>query len=114
MIEGELWKKAMEEEMESFRKNETWDLVTLHDGNNPIHSKWVFKRYTNVARQAGKFKAKLVAKGYSQVEGVEFGEMFFPIAKLASIRVVLSLAVGFDLEIEKMDIKTTFLHGDLE
>jgi hypothetical protein len=53
-------------------------------------------------------------KGYSQVEGVDFGEIFSPVAKLNSIRVLMSLAATFDLEIEKMDVKTTFLHGDLE
>jgi hypothetical protein len=56
----------------------------------------------------------LVAKGYSQVEGVDFGEIFSPIAKLTSIRVLMSLDATFDLEIEQMDVKTTFLHGDLE
>jgi hypothetical protein len=53
-------------------------------------------------------------KGYSQVEGVNVGDIFPPIAKLTSIRVVMSLAATFDLEIEYMDVKTTFLHGDLE
>ena len=104
----------MEEKMESLRKNETWDLVTLHDGNNPIDSKWVFKRYKNVARQVGKFKAKLVAKCYSQVEGVKFGGIFSSVAKLNSIRLLTSLATSFDIEIEQMDMKTKFIHGDLE
>jgi hypothetical protein len=54
----------------------------------------------------------LVAKGYSQVEGVEFGEIFSLVAKLNSIRVLMSLAVKFNLEIEQMNVKTTFLHGD--
>jgi hypothetical protein len=57
---------------------------------------------------------QLVAKGYSQVEGVDFDEVFSPIEKLTSIRVLMSLAATFDLEIEQMDVKITFLHGDLE
>ena len=61
-----------------------------------------------------KFKARLVEKGYSQVERVDFGEIFSPVAKLTSIRVLMSLVVAFDLEIEQMDVKTMFLHGDLE
>jgi hypothetical protein len=61
-----------------------------------------------------KYKARLVAKGYSQVEGIDFGEIFSPVAKLTSIRVLLSVAIAFDFEIEQMDVKTTFLHGDLE
>ena len=61
-----------------------------------------------------KYKYCLVEKGYSQVEGIDFGEIFSPIAKLTSIRFLLSIAAAFDLEVEQMDVKTTFLHGDLE
>ena len=110
---GKFWKKAMEEEMESLRKNDTWDLVALPDGRKKIGSKWVFKRKTNATGCVEKFKAQLVAKGYSQVEGVNFDEIFSHVAKLTSIRVLMSLDATFDLEIEKMDMKTTFLCGDL-
>ena len=61
-----------------------------------------------------KYKARLVAKGYSQVEGIDFGEIFSLVAKLTSIRLMLSVATAFDFEIEQMDVKTKFLHGDLE
>ena len=61
-----------------------------------------------------KYKARLVAKGYSQVEGVDYGEIFSLVAKMTSIRFLLSIVVAYDLEVEKMDVKTTFLHGDLE
>jgi hypothetical protein len=64
--------------------------------------------------QVEKFKSRLVVKGYSQVEGVDFSDIFSPIAKLTSIRVLMSLDATFDLEIEQMDVKTMFLHGDLE
>jgi hypothetical protein len=59
-------------------------------------------------------KLRLVAKGYSQVEGIDFGEIFSLVAKLTSIRFILSVVVAFDFEVEQMDVKTTFLHGDLE
>jgi hypothetical protein len=104
----------MEEKIESLRKNDTWDLVTLIYGSNPIGSKWVFKKKTNATCHVKKFKAQLVAKGYSQVEGVNFGEIFSRVAKLTSIILLVSLAENFDLEIEKMDLNTTFLHGGLE
>jgi hypothetical protein len=91
----------MVEEMESLHKNETWDLVKLPSGRNPIGRKWVFKKKMNATGQVKKFKARLVAKGYSQVEGVDFSEIFSPVAKLTSIRVLMSLAATFDLEIEK-------------
>jgi hypothetical protein len=61
-----------------------------------------------------KYKARLVAKGYSQVEGIDFGDIFSPVAKLTSIIFILSIVVAFDLEVEQMDVKTTFLHGDME
>ena len=61
-----------------------------------------------------KYKYCLVKKGYSQVDGVDFGEIFSPVTKLTSIRFIISIAATFDLEVEQMDVKTTFLHGDLE
>jgi hypothetical protein len=66
----------MVEEMESLHNNETWDLVKLPNGRNIIGSKWVFKNKMNIASEVEKFKARLVEKGYSQVEGVDLGEIF--------------------------------------
>ena len=112
--EGELWKKAMEEEMESLRKNDTCDLVGFPNGRKTISSKWVFKRKTNATGCIEKYKAWLVAKDYFQIEGVDFSEIFSLVPKLTSITLLTYLADSFDLEIEKMDVKETFLHGDLE
>jgi hypothetical protein len=112
-IEGRFWKASMVEEMESLHKNEMWDLVELPSGKKLIGSKWVFKKI-NASCQVEKFKAQLVEKGYSQVEGVNFNEIFSPVAKLISIRVLMSLVATFDFDIEKKDVKTTFLHGDME
>jgi hypothetical protein len=74
----------------------------------------LFKKKFNAQGKVEKYKAWLVAKGYSQVEEIDFGEIFSPVAKLTSIRFILSIVVAFDLEVEQMDVKTTFLHGDLE
>jgi hypothetical protein len=109
-----LCKKAMDEEMEALDKNEDWDLVELLTGGNPIGSKWVFKKKLNAEGKVEKYKARLVANGYSQVEGIDFGDIFSLVAKLTSIRFLLSIVVAFDFEVEKMDVKITFLHGDLE
>ena len=68
----------------------------------------------NAKGKVDKYKSRLVAKGYSQVEGIDFGEIFSPVEKLTSIRFLLSIATTFDLEVEHMDVKTTFLHGDIE
>jgi hypothetical protein len=112
--DSKLWKKAMVEEMDALDKNEAWDIVELPAGRKSVGSKWLFKKKFNAQGKVEKYKAQLVAKGYSQVEGIDFGEIFSPVAKLTSIRFILSIVVSFDLEVEQMDVKTTFLHGDLE
>jgi hypothetical protein len=109
-----LWKKDMDKEMVALDKNEAWDIMELPTGRNPIGNKWVFKKKLNVEGKVGKYKARLVAKGYSQVEGIDFGETFSPLSKLTFMLFLLSVVVAFDFEVEQMDVKTTFLHGDLE
>eukprot|EP00253_Pinus_taeda_P024467 PITA_24467 len=104
----------MVDEMASLHKNEAWDLVELSARRKPIGSKWVFKKKTNVEGKVEKYKAQLVAKGYSKVLGIDFGDIFSPVAKVASIRLLLFVVATFDFEVEQMDVKTTFLHGDLE
>eukprot|EP00253_Pinus_taeda_P004363 PITA_04363 len=104
----------MVNEMASLHKNEAWDLVELPAGRKPIGSKWMFKKKTNADGKVEKYKARLVAKGYSHVSGIDFGDIFFPVAKVAFIRLLLSVVVAFDFEVEQMDVNTTFLHGDLE
>jgi hypothetical protein len=109
-----LWKRAMNEKMASLDKNEAWDLADLPTGRNPIGNKWVFKKKLNAEGKVEKYKARLVAKGYFQVEGIDFDDILSLVAKLNSIRFLLSVAAAFDFEIEQMDVKTTFPHGDLE
>eukprot|EP00253_Pinus_taeda_P036579 PITA_36579 len=104
----------MIDEMASLHKNEAWDLVELLIGRKPIGNKWVFKKKTNAEGMVEKYKARLVAKGYSQVPGIDFGDIFSPVAKVASIILLLSIVVAFDFEVEQMDVKISFLHGDLE
>jgi hypothetical protein len=104
----------MVEEMDALDKNEAWDIVEFPARRKYVGSKWLFKKKFNAQGKVEKYKARLVAKGYSQVEGIDFGEIFSPVAKLTSIRFILSIFVSFDLEVEQMDVKTTFLHGDLE
>jgi len=87
----------MFKEMESFHNIEMWDLVKLPNGINLIGSMWIFKKKLNVAGQGKKFKARMVAKGYYQVEGVKLGDIFSSIAKLTSIRLLMSLVVEFGL-----------------
>ena len=112
--DGKIWKDAMVDEIASLHKNEAWELVELSVGRKPIGRKWVFKKKMNIEGKLEKYKSWLVEKGYSQVLGIDFGDIFSTVAKVASIRLLLSVVAAFDFEIEQMDVKTTFLHGDLE
>jgi hypothetical protein len=98
--DSKLWKEAMVEEMDALDKNEAWDIVDLPAGRKFVGSKWLFKKKFNVEGKVEKYKALLVAKGYSQVEGIDFGEIFSFVVKLTSIRFLLSVASAFDLEVE--------------
>eukprot|EP00253_Pinus_taeda_P022502 PITA_22502 len=98
--DGKLWKEAMVDEMASLHKNVAWDLVELPIGRKPIGSKWVFKKKTNAEGKVEKYKARLVVKGYSQVPGIDFGDIFSPVAKVTSIRLLLSVVAAFDFEAE--------------
>jgi hypothetical protein len=104
----------MVEEMACLDKNETWDLVDFSTERNLIDNKRVFKKKMNAEVKVEKYKAQLVAKGYSQVEGIDFGKIFSPLTKLISIRFHLYVVVAFDFKVEHMDVKKTFLHGYLE
>jgi hypothetical protein len=98
--DGKHWKKSIDEEMEALDKNEAWDLVELSTGSNPIGRKWVFKKKLNVEGKVEKYKDQLVAKGYSQVEGIYFGEIFSLVAKLTSIIFLLFVVDEFDFQVE--------------
>jgi hypothetical protein len=98
--DGKLCKKEMVEEMEALDNNEACDLEDLMTGRNPIGSKLVFKKKLNVEGEVEKYKAQLVAKGYSWVEGIDFGEMFSPLSKLNYVRFILIVAIAFDFKLE--------------
>ncbi|BBH04613.1 multidrug resistance-associated protein 9 [Prunus dulcis] len=109
------WKKSMDEEMKSLHKNETWELVQLPKGKKAIGCKWVYaKKMESLGKDNVRFKARLVAKGYAQKEGIDYNEVFSPVVKHSSIRILLALVAQFDLELAQLDVKTAFLHGDLE
>ena len=110
-----LWKNAAEEEMESHRKNRTWDLIDRPANSKLVGCRWLFKIKPGIPRVEDKrHKGRLVAKGYSQTEGVDYNEIFSLVVKHVSIRLMLSIVVNLNLELEQMDVKTAFLHGSLE
>ncbi|GKV53845.1 hypothetical protein SLEP1_g60358, partial [Rubroshorea leprosula] len=106
------WMKAMQEEMNSLQKNNTYELVELPKGRKTLKNKWVFKLKKD-GDKIVRYKARLVVKGFSQKKGIDFDEIFSPVVKMSSIRVVLGLAASMNLELEQLDVKTAFLHGDL-
>lgn len=109
------WKAAFDEEMDSLEKNETWDLIDQPEGERTIGCKWIYKIKPGVpGGEDRRFKGRVVAKGYSQIEGVDYNEVFSPVVKHVTIRLLLSLVVNQDMELEQLDVKTAFLHGNLE
>ncbi|TYJ96447.1 gag/pol protein [Cucumis melo var. makuwa] len=108
------WVKAIDLEMESMYSNSVWTLVDQPNNVKPIGCKWIYKRKRDQAGKVQTFKARLMAKGYTQKEGVDYEETFSPVAMLKSIRILLSIATFYDYEISQMDVKTAFLNGNLE
>ena len=108
------WKEAMKSEYSSLITNDTWELVPPPEGKNIVGSRWVLKVKRNEDGSIDRFKARLVAQGYSQVRGVDYEEVFSPVARYTSVRSLLALANAQDLEIHQMDVKTAFLNGSLD
>ncbi|KAM2306236.1 hypothetical protein ACFXTH_025703 [Malus domestica] len=104
----------MEVEMEALQKNGTWSVESLPQGKRPVGCKWVFTIKHKADGTIDRYKARLVAKGYTQTFGVDYQETFAPVAKMNTIRVLLSLAANFDWPLKQFDVKNAFLHGDLE
>jgi hypothetical protein len=112
--DSDKWFKAMKEEMNSIKAQGTWDLTELPKGMKAIGSRWIFKRKKNSEGAVERYKARFCAKGFTQVEGVDFTETFAPVAKMNSIRVLLSMATTYDLELQQADVDTAFLYGDVD
>lgn len=109
------WIAAMNEEINSLHKNRTWIVVKKPVDRNIIECKWIFKiKDPEGSDEKPRFKARLVAKGFRQKHGIDYGEIFAPVVKYKTIRILLALAVQFDFEIEQLDVKTAFLYGTLE
>eukprot|EP00253_Pinus_taeda_P024669 PITA_24669 len=103
----------MNEEYHSLLENDTWDLVPLPKGQKLVRCKWVYRTKFGPDGKVDKHKARLVVKCFSQVEGIDYNETFSYVAKMNSIRLVLSLAASFKWAVHQMDVKFAFLHGDL-
>ncbi len=112
--EGEFWRKATDEEMQSHRKNNTWTIVPLPPNKTCISSGWNFKIKTGKDGPPTRRKARFFAKGYSQVKGIDFQESFATVVRYDSLRVVIAIAAASDLELFQLDVKTAFLNGEVD
>ncbi|RVX21545.1 Retrovirus-related Pol polyprotein from transposon TNT 1-94 [Vitis vinifera] len=103
----------MVNEMAALHSNGTWDLVSLPPGKSTIGCRWVYTVKVGLDGQVDFLKARLVAKGYTQIYGCDFGDTFFPVAKIASIHLFLSMVAMCHWPLYQLDIKNVFLHGEL-
>ena len=113
-IDAYYWVKAMKSELDSMYSNQVWDLVKAPNDIKPVSCKWVYKRKRVIDGKVETFKVRLVAKGHTQKEGIDYEETFSLVAMLKSIRILLSITAHYDYEIWKMDVKTAFLNSNLE
>jgi hypothetical protein len=114
-VDREKWISAMQEELQSLDKNSTWDVVRLPKHKKVVRCKWIFKRKEGLSpKEPARFKARLVAKGFSQILGIDYNDVFYPVVKHSSIRALFDIVAMRDLELEQLDVKTVFLHGELE
>ena len=102
----------MKSEMGSMYENKVWTLVDFVDDRQAIENKWIFKKKTDADGNVTVYKARYVAKGFRQVQGIDYDETFSPVAMLKSVRIMLAIATFY--EIWQMDVKTAFLNGYLK
>jgi hypothetical protein len=110
------WIQAMQDELRQFELNNVWELVKRPDPrkHNVIGTKWIYRNKQDENGQVVRNKARLVAQGYTQVEGIDFDETFAPVARLEAIRILLAYANHHDILLYQMDVKSAFLNGKLE
>jgi hypothetical protein len=108
------WRKAMNEEFTALMQNGTWTLVSPQPNMNLVGCKWVFKIKRGADGSLEHYKARLVAKGFHKQHGIDYGEIYSPVVKPVTIRVVLSLAISTNWYICQLDVKNAFLHGVIE
>lgn len=112
--QSENWMNAMKEELTAINENKTWEISDLPAGRKAIGSKWVYKLKLGENNQILRYKARLVAQGFSQKFGVDYDEVFAPVIRSTTFRLLLSIAGQRNYKVNHYDIKTAFLNGTLE
>jgi hypothetical protein len=113
-IKSPQWRDAMNSEIATLESNNSWSLVDLPPHNKPIGCKWVFKIKYKSDGSIERHKARLVVKGYTQCEGLDYHETFSPVAKLTTVRCLLAIAATKQWHLHQLDVNNAFLHGDLD
>ncbi|KAJ9559500.1 hypothetical protein OSB04_004660 [Centaurea solstitialis] len=113
-LKSKQWRDAMEEEMKALTKNKTWESRILPPGKKTVGCRWVFTIKYKPDGTIDRYKARLVAKGYTQTYGIDYSETFSPVAKINTIRVLVSIAANKGWLLHQFDVKNAFLHGELK
>ncbi|KAK5996264.1 Retrovirus-related Pol polyprotein from transposon TNT 1-94 [Cladobotryum mycophilum] len=112
--EWEQWLRAMTDEIDSLKENQTWELVDLPQNRKALRGKWVYKVKRDANGMVSRHKARYVVKGFDQREGIDYHETFASVVKSMTYKAIFALAASEDLEIEQMDVKTAFLYGTVD
>lgn len=113
-IDASFWKEAIKSELDSIVSNHTWDLSDLPKGCKPITSKWIFKKKSRPDSTIEKYKARLVIRGFNQKKDIDYFDTYSYVTKIATIRTLVALAAIHNLVTHQIDVKMTFLNGDLK
>jgi hypothetical protein len=113
-VDQQVWREAMLEEYDSIMRNDVWEVVSRPEGKSVVTSRWLYKTKYVADGSIEKHKARFVARGFSQVEGVDYDETFAPVARYTSIRSIIAIAAEMGWRIHQMDVKTAFLNGFIE
>jgi hypothetical protein len=113
-LKKKVWLNALKEELEAIKKNKTWKLTKLLKENKAISVRWVFKVKLKPDGSIGKYKARLVAKGFLQKPGLDYFEVFAPVARHETIKLVIALAANRGWSLMHLDVKSAFLNGPLQ
>ncbi|GJW11243.1 ribonuclease H-like domain-containing protein [Tanacetum coccineum] len=108
------WTDAMNQEIDALLRNGTWEIVELPEGRKAIRSKWIYKIKFRSSGEIDRYKARLVARGFGQKEGIDYEETFSPVVKMVTVRCLLNIVVCMSWPVFQLDVNTAFLYGDLE
>ena len=112
-VDSPLWKRAIDEELDAHAKNKSWEVVNIPEGRKPVGFKWVFKIKRSPGGDAQGYKARLCAQSFAQQAEVDYDEIFSPVVRFESVRVLLAIAAQENLEALQFDVSTAYLNSDL-